>query len=532
MLPRQLIVGAVTPHAVSCQDNSSLHQLLESLNGLFAERGFVTTQAWLPEQNIAATGRLVLRIIPGRVDRIVYREKRPPWQGFLPRMADRTSRLFHAAGTGSFFRRAGNWWKALDDDLERLSLLPPSHRFVLARTIREGDILQLDRLQDTLDALNRVPSQTATADLAPGSRPATSRVDITNRIEDTFRLRAGYDTDSIEGVGRLRFGITAEMDNLIGINDAWSLTLRSGSDTNELAGSFRTSVRNLIFRAAADWQESATILTPSTELFVTTWNASTGVDWLIADSRSNSTRIDLTLKHRHQNRYINAVALSGQRVTTVSGGMTHSRFFERDTLTFRIGVTAGLPVLNANRDADNVDEFTPRNQFIRIDGSAQWAHVFPGVASLSSSVIWQWADVPLYSDDQIAISSRSSITSPSGVRGYSSASLSADSGFVWRSEAAFAVSVPDIVAQMPLSAERWRSAFSRFNPYVFADGGLGRDNASDITGYRVSTGLGLRYGGPWFTCDFGYAFRIAEDEYSVTDDAIGELFATLRLKIF
>ncbi|MNV75025.1 hypothetical protein D3C71_1682860 [compost metagenome] len=88
--------------------------------------------------------------------------------------------------------------------------------------------------------------------------------------------------------------------------------------------------------------------------------------------------------------------------------------------------------------------------------------------------------------------------------------------------------------QISASSSEWaRTTLSRLNPYLFLDTGLGRDVANDVTGYRVGSGVGLRYGGPRLSFDVGYAWRVAEDSRSrrVSEEK-GELFMTLRLKVF
>jgi len=524
---QELIVAAIKPQAKPCQGNTSVGELIKAINGLYAEHGFVTTQAWIPEQDIAKTGILKLNIVPGRIDKIVYTEEREPWQWFVPRMVGRTTALFEAKGPGDFIKRVGNWWSSLDDGLDRFTLLPPSARIWMASTIKEGDILQVDALQGTLDALNRVPSHDAKADLDPGSKPATSQVTIKNRIDDSFRVYAGYDNKSSSGIDRLRFGTTIEKDNLIGINDSWSTTLRSDIDSNELSGNVSIPFGNLVFRAAADWSESTIEPLPLVEYFTTTWNVSGGFDWTVMASKTQRAVLDMTLKHREQDRYVNGVELLGnQRVTALAAGATYSRFYERGSITGRLGFEAGLPIFNANRDPDDIDAFTPKSQFFKLEGAASASYVIPQIASFSSALNGQWSDDVLFADDQITIGSVET------VRGYSKGFMQADSGFVWRNEIAFAVSAGSILPGKTANAEWGRTVLSRVNPYVFLDGGLGRDNANDITGYRLSTGLGVRYGGPALSYDVGYAFRLAEDDDTNVDDATGELFVNLRLKLF
>lgn len=526
LLARELIIDTVEPFARSCQSNASVAGLLKAINGLFADKGFVTTQAWLPEQDIIATEMLKLNVVAGRIDKIVYAEEHEPWRWFIARMAGRTTELLQTSRPGDLAKRAGAWWSALDDDLDRLTLLPPSTRIAMARSVKEDDILEVDALQNTLDALNRVPSHNAKAELAPGTRPATSEVRIKNRIDDAFRLYVGYDNRSASGIDRLRFGITAEKDNLIGINDTWSLTLRSDIDSNEMSSNVAIPVGRLTVRGTADWSESTSELAPLTEFFHTTWNVSGGFDWILQSSKIQRTSLDATLKHREINRYINGIDLAAQRVTALGAGITYNRFFEQGSLSARLGFEAGLPILNAVRDANDLDAFAPRSQFFKLDGSLAASWVFPQRASLSSAVTWQWTDDLLFADDQITIGSVES------VRGYSKGFFKADSGFVWRNEVAFAMPAQLLISGKTPAADWGRKTLAHFNPYIFLDGGLGHDNANDVTGYRVSSGLGVRYGGPALSYDVGYAFRLAEDNVTIMDDVSGELFVNLRLKIF
>lgn len=542
IIGRDDLEGVTRPFAVSCQNNESVAGLLKAINGLFAERGFVTTQAWLPEQDIAKNRTLVVRVVPGRVDTVVYKEDRQPYRGFFPRMAGLTASVSKSKSLSEFSQQVDNWLEGGDDDLERLTLLPESARIALTGTIAKDDVLHVDRLQDTLDGINRVPSSKAKAELAPGNGPATSQVQITNRITDAFRLYGGYDTESIEGVDKLRFGVTAEKDNLLGINDTWGMTLKSGIETNELSGDFAVPIRRATVRLKGDWSENIVELGPLSELFMTTWNVSAGLDWIVHASRTERVVADFTVAHREQNRYINGLDLADQRVSPAQAGVTYSRFFEHGSVSGRIGVSQGLPIFNARQDARDIERFTPHTEFTKLDASLSGSYVFPGRASFSSSLSSQWAATSLYSDDQMTIGSRGS------VRGFSNGSFKADRGAVWRNEVALAMPVESILGktasatgadpagllQSSNSAPQWtREALAHLNPYLFLDAGLGLDIANDVTGYRVGSGAGLRYGGPRLSFDLGYAWRIAEDARSRGVSASkGELFMTLRFKVF
>lgn len=526
ILARDKIIEKIEPLAVPCQGNESVGALLKELNGLYAAAGYVTTQGFLAPQDIAKTGKLVIQVVPGRIGEVRYSEEHEPYRWFLPRMAVRSREFFQATGPFDVLTRTAKWYDALDDELDRLTLLPPSVRIRMAQTVKPGEVLHVDPLQDTIDALNSVPSHKAAAELAPGKAPATSDIVIKNRVKDSFRAYAGYDTESVEGVDRLRFGTTMEKDNLIGVNDIWSLTLRSGTSTNDLSGSVAVPYGNVTARASAGWQESTTDLSGLAELFVTTWNVSGGADWVVLRDKVSKTVLDVTLAHREQNRYINGFALEEQRVTYIAGGAAYSRSFERGSISGRLGGAVGLPIFSAVKDSDDIDDAAPRSQFWKLEGSVSAGYVIPGLASFSTNWVGQYTTQALYNDDQITLGSRAT------VRGYSSGSFAADMGFYARNEIAFAVPVGKVITAKSPAADWGRATFEHLNPYVFLDGGMGRDNANDLDGYRLSTGLGIRYGGPRLSYDVGYAFRLAEDKVTPVDDADGELFINLRMKLF
>ncbi|MGI3125780.1 ShlB/FhaC/HecB family hemolysin secretion/activation protein [Nitratireductor sp. PBL-C9] len=532
LVDQAALEAAARPFASSCQGNESVGALLKALSAVYVDRGYVTTQAFLPEQDIAKSQKLVVRVVAGRIDKIIYREERKPYRGPFPRMTSLGAELVGSHSLNEFTERMAAWWDGLDDDLDALTLLPASVRIALARTTKADDVVHVDQLQDTLDSLNRVPSSKAKADLTPGGRPATSHVQITNRIEDAFRLYAGYDTESIEGVDKLRFGVTVQKDNLVGINDSWGLTLKSGIDTNELAGDVSVPLGRATLRARGDWSENTADLGPLSELFTATWNVGLGADYIVHASRKQRLAADMTFTHREQNRYINGIGLTDQRVSALQAGLTYSRFFEHGALSARIASTVGVPTFHARIDPDDLGRQTPHSQFAKLEGSFSGSYVMPGKASFSSSLSGQWSADPLYSDDQLTIGSRAS------VRGFSNGSLKADSGLIWRNEVAFALPI-SLTGSSGENADNAQTVdpvsavLSHINPYTFLDAGFGHDIANDANGYRIGAGIGVRYGGPSLSFDAGYALRLLSEPGSRQEgDAPGELFVTLRMKVF
>ena len=301
-----------------------------------------------------------------------------------------------------------------------------------------------------------------------------------------------------------------------------------------MTGSLSVPAGRWTLRGSVDWSDSITQLSPLAEMFSTTWNASAGADWVAHASKTGRVTTDFTLNHREHNRYISGAELAEQNVTSLSLGINFARYLEQGQTSARLGAAFGLPILNANNDPDDIGDAVPRSQFAKLTGSLSTAYVLPGAASLNSDLSAQWTRHPLFSDDQMTIGSRAT------VRGFSNAAFQADSAVVWRNEVAFVLPVDKFLgpsepvagggAAMPPSGAR--GVLESLNPYLFADAGVGRDIANDLIGYRVSAGAGLRYGGPCFSADAGYGFRLAADGETVPGhEPAGELFLTLRLKL-
>jgi hemolysin activation/secretion protein len=533
LVKRDKLMSLIEPLAIECQGNASVGALLKSINALLADEGYVTTQAYVSPQDIAKTKTLALKIVAGRIDNIQYSEPSAPYVWFIPRMVEQSKQLAKSTNLSDFLQKRDNWLNALDDEADRFTLFPPQVRSALTQTVHSGDILHMDRVQDSLDSLNKVPSFKAKAELAPGSKPSTSNIVIKNRIDDAFRIYAGYDTESLDGVDRLKFGTTVEKDNLIGINDIWGLTLKSGEDANEMSGKVAVPVGLVTLRGNGSWSETMSNLSPISEFFTTTWNASGGLDWVAYSSKTQKINTDFTMTHRVQKRYINGLELTPQKVTHVNGGVSYTHYFEHGSLSSRIGADVGVMAFNAQNDPSTITSIEPKAQFFKLEGSVNGSYVIPGKASFSSNLNGQWTAHTLFSDDQMSIGSKES------VRGFSNDAFKADRGMVWRNEVTFALPV---VAMLGKSEENtktanpnnWmRTTLSGFNPYMFIDSGVGHHIANDIVAYKIGTGGGIRFGGPRVSFDLGTAYRALYGDSETKAQSSGfETYVMVRVKLF
>ena len=192
LIDREAAQTALKPFSHPCQGNETIKGLLVTLNALHADKGYVTTQAYLPKQDIKATHTVKIDIKVGRIADVVY-EERPEWAvgSYLDRLNTKLAAVFTADTVDAFFNNLDAFVDTIDDPLERPLIADPRARTAGAVVIERGDVLELEAMQQGLDQMNKAGSSKAKAKLDPGPDPATSIVKIVNAPQDAFRLVVG-----------------------------------------------------------------------------------------------------------------------------------------------------------------------------------------------------------------------------------------------------------------------------------------------------------------------------------------------------
>lgn len=492
-----LLREKLEPLAVACIGNDEVKAILSTINELYADHGYVATQGYLPEQDLRADRMLVINIIAGRIDKVVYRENRGDEAlGFRERFDKGWTQIREANGPWSFVTGVSQFIDKVDDPLDDFQLLPrdvsTKAKLWTSFITDSGDVVQIDAIQQGVDQINRVASSKAQVKLEPGTAPATSTVVVENNGEDSFRVNAGYELNGadINGSGNTipsRLKLDLAKDNFIGINDAWRLSYAGGLDSNEVRGAFSMPFRRFTFSLDAGYSESLSQVTPGVELFTQDGTATAAVGYLLYRSRERQIILDNSLAWRNNERFLNGVSLTPQTIPHARIGITETRTFETLQLSYGIGFDRGLAIMNATEDPADILPSAPRAQFFKIDGQASASKAFENIGLLRIDLNAQWTDHPLYSDDQLVLGSVSS------VRGFTNGAVRADRGAIVRTEFVPAFSVANLIEGQK---DEWvfaHEVLQGLQPYVFADYGAGRDIANHETLRRAGIGAGLRY---------------------------------------
>ena len=102
-------------------------------------------------------------------------------------------------------------------------------------------LFDLRGFEQGLDQMNRLTSVDAKLQLQPGDTPGGSFVIVERAQADRFRGRAQFDTLGSDVNGRLRVTLGVELDDALGLNDAWAASLSGTANSNAIKKQSRPS---------------------------------------------------------------------------------------------------------------------------------------------------------------------------------------------------------------------------------------------------------------------------------------------------
>ncbi|MEN3931769.1 ShlB/FhaC/HecB family hemolysin secretion/activation protein [Microvirga sp. W0021] len=531
LLDVQQLRKKLEPLAANCLDNALANAIVTAINDEHVEKGYITTQGNLPDQDIVASGRLVVNVYTGRIDKIIYNE--PQTDESLP-ISERWSRgwknVSEAKGVWGTLSAASRWLDTLDDPLDDFQLFNvPGLRQWLSFEGSEGDVVHIDDVQRNADFMNRVPSNKAEAKFEAGSKPATSNVVYTNNRSDSFRIKVGYETNgaALNGTGSTvdrRMRVDIYKDNLIGLNDSWQTSLASGLSTNEATAAFSLPIRRFTLGLSGSYSESLSSLQSGVDLFTRTGIVTGSLSYNLERNKDIQSSIDTSLTWRRQDRHINDARLEDQRFSIARIGFSRTHLLEGANFYYGLGFNKGLTIWNAIRDKHDITSSEPRAQFWKLDASTGFSKGFQDIGTFRIDLSGQWTDHPLYSDDQLTLGSSSS------VRGFTSIAAKVDRGFVVRSEFSFVLPVDRILGDKKEDLLLAHEILTSAQPFVFIDYGYGRDLANKTDISRSGAGFGLRYNHGRLNFDIAYAHPIFET--GTKNKRSPEIYLTASMKLF
>lgn len=395
-LPESLQQRIQTDNAGRCLGVAELEAILATLTKSYIDRGYITTRAYLPAQDLRS-GVLEVTVVEGRIERfeVTGGNERAQWV------------------RGAF---------------------PAS----------PGDLLNLRDLEQGIDQVNSLAANNAKLDLRPGSTPGQTVVVVENPATFPVHLHASLDNSGTRATGKLNASTTVTFDSLLGLNELISITRRQSvlperwdhkSDSTGLRAVLPFGYSTFSVDASESNYTNVLRLPSGQSLASegTTVSRSVMADRVVY--RDQASRISLAARVGTQSsrnwlggeflqvasRDLSTLDLSASAFTRVGGGI----------LNARMGYVKGLKAFGALRDADTLDVGLPHAQFRKLTldlGFSRRFDIGSRAFTLSSQFSGQRAYDTLYGSQQMLIGGGSS------VRGFLNNVLSGDNGFYVRNE--------------------------------------------------------------------------------------------------
>ncbi|WP_300002423.1 ShlB/FhaC/HecB family hemolysin secretion/activation protein [uncultured Cedecea sp.] len=354
-------------------------------------RGFITSQAWLPEQDISG-GDLVIAVTEGKVESI--------------RLDDHQERALQMAFPGV-----------------------------------EGKILNLRDIEQGLEQLNRLSSRQLTIDILPGSREGFSRIKLVP-VSQHFpvSLNMSLDNSGQKSTGSGQMNALLTVDNPLNLADQW--TLAAGRDSEFHRDRRSSSLQAGVSVPYGYWLFSGQYAW--SDFYQTLAVGGSPVNWryqgTVESQRLSASRtllrdgkqrlvLDMALSRRKTENRLGGVRLevSSPTLSSVTAGLSYSRSMAGGYLTFAPSFSRGLAVGGAASD-DRAYSDLPRSEFRRLSASGSWFY------PLTPSLYWLTSAYGQTSPDNLYSSERLSVGGQYSVRGFKEQYLSGNRGGYWRNE--------------------------------------------------------------------------------------------------
>lgn len=362
------------------------------------DKGYVTSQVYIPEQNLNA-GTLQFMVIPGRVEDIRYSDSSAhgPWRTAFP--------------------------------------------------VRPGDILNIRDVEQGLEQMKRVSSQSVTMKLLPGTSVGTSIIELLIKQDKPVHGSISFDNSGLESTGVYQGSFTSSFDQIFRANDTFTMSLSGDlSGSGSIKGTRAASLNYVIPHGKDTFSLSfsksryhQTIQSNPYDFTYSGKSTTMKAKWNHVWSRTQREKraFDISISTRHNHRFINDMEIPVQalRTTSMEFGVSNRKYIGNATLYSRLGFQWGIGALGAqpeHKASVAMGGPTSRYHMWLVDVDYRKPFIMGHrPASFTSSFHGQWVQggKRVYSVDTINIGNRYSIYGFDGEY-----TLMGDSGWYVRNE--------------------------------------------------------------------------------------------------
>ncbi|SAM32970.1 ShlB/FhaC/HecB family hemolysin secretion/activation protein [Pseudomonas sp. 1 R 17] len=384
----------IKPYIGQCLGVPQLNELLKVITDRYLAKGLVTSRAYLPQQDLSS-GVLKIQVVEGKLES-----------------------LKGAEGSGITDRQ--------------LAMSFPG---------KTGELLNLREIEQMVDQLNRLPSNQAQMELAPGKEVGGSDVLVKNTLQKPWRVGLSRHNGGQRSTGEQQWGASLDWDNPLGLAD--QLSLRGGHDAvSDHQKTSRNSMLN--YSLPFGWwnlnysyseTEYRSLAQANNFNFKQSGDSQSHqlrLERVIHRDALSKTSLSTGVAYLRTNNFIedSKLALSSNRLSEAQFGINHGRRIGGSFLNIDLGMQDGIGAFDAQAN-HNPRPGQADARYRKYTATLSYLYPFKlwGESfSFSSLMTGQRSEDVLFSPQRMSLGGQSSI------RGYKDQSLAGDSGGYWRND--------------------------------------------------------------------------------------------------
>ena len=482
--------------------STDISNILVELTNRLIEKGYVTSTASLSENNNLNSETLNLKIISGKIEKIILNE---------------------------------------DDSLDKLK------KYFLVST-KEEKVLNVRDLDTTTENFNYLEANNMTMEIIPSDKENYSIIKLKNEMKDKFTisfLTNNYGEDNQNGIWR--GGTSINIDSPLGIGDrlyfsymtvhkkkadrSWKRTTESlkpgeilpigpkGYDPAKDTLPYKRELDLYNFRYTMKFRDYTLSLgssrsenissfyTPTTIYDMETMSSSFSInlDKILWRNQKSKLSLGVGLKRKHNKSYIEDTLLSDRILTIGDISLNGTTAFYGGIFGITLDYERGLRALGASN--------TPKAEFKKYSLNLNY------YKPLTKKLVYRFNTLTSHSKDVLYASEKQSIGGVGSVPGYHRrGNIMGDRAIEIENELSYKI----------IDSEK----IGRLSPYISYSYGAVRNNKNPSVygkGYVSGASIGLRYSMKYLDIDLAYAKALSHSSYIKPRDR--EIYFSTSLKI-
>ena len=482
--------------------STDISNILVELTNRLIEKGYVTSTASLSENNNLNSETLNLKIISGKIEKIILNE---------------------------------------DDSLDKLK------KYFLVST-KEEKVLNVRDLDTTTENFNYLEANNMTMEIIPSDKENYSIIKLKNEMKDKFTislLTNNYGEDNQNGIWR--GGTSINIDSPLGIGDrvyfsymtvhkkkadrSWKRTTESlkpgeilpigpkGYDPAKDTLPYKRELDLYNFRYTMKFRDYTLSLgssrsenissfyTPTTIYDMETMSSSFSInlDKILWRNQKSKLSLGVGLKRKHNKSYIEDTLLSDRILTIGDISLNGTTVFYGGIFGITLDYERGLRALGASN--------TPKAEFKKYSLNLNY------YKPITKKLVYRFNTLTSYSKDVLYASEKQSIGGVGSVPGYHRrGNIMGDRAIEIENELSYKI----------IDSEK----MGRLSPYISYSYGAVRNNKNPSVygkGYVSGASIGLRYSMKYLDIDLAYAKALSHSSYIKPRDR--EIYFSTSLKI-